>query len=175
MDKFIFIPGDNDIPSATLDLLIRNSHAADVIMLYFHNDEVRGRARYLLSNLFRIIYTTSFNLYAIYVNGPAIYPTAMLKRLNLNSTRFSIVVEINVKLLRQGVSFIELPSNRQVGMEGSTSASWLSFVETFRVYVQTFAEVYFFESERFSKRPMRRPYTLSINLMEVDSTFSTKQ
>ena len=169
MEKFLFIPGDNDIPATTLEMLFGNAHVADVVMTYFHNDESRGRMRYLLSNLFRVIYTTSFDLYAVYVNGPAIYPAAMLKRLKLHSTRFSIVVEINVKLLRQGVSFVELPSNRQVGMEGSTSASWRSLMETFSVYLQTFADVYFIEPERYSKRPVRKPYTMSLHPIGVDS------
>lgn len=163
MEKFLFIPGDNDIPASTLELLFSNAHVADVVMTYFHNDEHRGRMRYLLSNLFRVIYTTTFDLYVVYVNGPAIYPTAKLRALNLHSTRFSIVAEINVKLLRQGVSFVELASNRQVGMEGSTSASWRSLLETARVYSQTLVDVYWRERERFSKRPVRQPYTVSLH------------
>jgi len=174
MDKFLFIPGDNDIPTATLELLIRNSHTADLVMLYFHNDEVRGRFRYLLSNFFRMIYTTTFDLYAIYINGPAVYPSHMLKELKLKSTRFSIVVEINVKLLRQGVSFIELPSNRQVGMEGSTSATLRSFLETLRIYLQTVTEVYFFEPSRYSARPQRRLNGSFENFGDVNLTETIK-
>lgn len=163
MEKFLFIPGDNDIPVSTLELLFRNAYAADVVMTYFHNDESRGRKRYLLSTLFRLIYTSSFDLYVLYVNGPAVYPTGKLRQLQLHSTRFSIVAEINVKLLRQGVSFVELPSNRQVGMEGSTSASWRSLLETARVYIQLFTDVHFREPARYAKRPVRLPYTLSLH------------
>ncbi|GEM_PF-432662 len=169
MEKFLFIPGDNDIPASTLELLFSNAYAADVVMTYFHNDERRGRMRYLLSNLFRVIYTTTFDLYVVYVNGPAVYPTARLRQLELHSTRFSIVAEINVKLLRQGVSFVELPSNRQVGMEGSTSASWRSLMETARVYIQIFTDVYFRERERYSKRPVRQPYTLSLHPIDPET------
>jgi glycosyltransferase involved in cell wall biosynthesis len=169
MEKFLFIPGDNDIPATTLELLFSNAHVADVVMTYFHNDERRGRMRYLLSNLFRVIYTTTFDLYVVYVNGPAVYPTARLKQLELHSTRFSIVAEINVKLLRQGVSFVELASNRQVGMEGSTSASWRSLMETARVYLQIFVDVYFRERERYGKRPVRRPYTLSLHPIDAET------
>ncbi len=176
MEKFLFIPGDNDIPLTTLELLFRNAYAADVVMTYFHNDEQRGRMRYLLSNLFRVIYTTTFDLYVVYVNGPAVYPTAGLRALKLHSTRFSIVAEINVKLLRQGVSFVELPSNRQVGMEGSTSATWRSLMETARVYLHVFADVYFRERERYSRRPVRRPYTLSLHVVDSETGWpSTSQ
>ena len=99
----------------------------------------------------------------------AYYQLKLARVLKLHSNRFSIVVEINVKLLRQGVSFIELASNRQVGMEGSTSASWRSLMETFSVYLQTFADVYFLEPERYSKRPVRKPYTMSLHPIGVDS------
>jgi glycosyltransferase involved in cell wall biosynthesis len=175
MEKFLFIPGDNDIPLSTLELLFRNAYAADVVMTYFHNDEQRGRMRYLLSNLFRVIYTTTFDLYVVYVNGPAVYPAAKLRALTLHSTRFSIVAEINVKLLRQGVSFVELPSNRQVGMEGSTSASWRSLMETARVYLQIFADVYWRERERYAQRPVRQPYTLSLHAIEPVSRTAKSQ
>lgn len=169
MEKFLFIPGDNDIPASTLELLFSNAYAADVVMTYFHNDERRGRIRYLLSNLFRVIYTTSFDLYVVYVNGPAIYPTEKLRELNLHSTRFSIVAEINVKLLRQGVSFVELASNRQVGMEGSTSGSWQSLLETARVYLQLVADVYFREPARYAKRPVRLAYTVSLHPIKSET------
>ena len=169
MEKFLFIPGDNDIPASTLELLFSNAYAADVVMTYFHNDEFRGRQRYLLSALFWLIYTTSFDLYVLYVNGPAVYPTGMLRQLDLHSTRFSIVAEINVKLLRQGVSYVEIASNRQVGMEGSTSASWRSLLETARVYIQVFADVHFRERERYAKRPVRRPYTLSLHPVDPET------
>ncbi len=155
-EKFLFIPGDNDIPSTTLELLFGNAYAADLVMLYFQNDESRGRVRYLVSEAFRLIYTTFFDLYVMYINGPAVYPLAKLRELDLHSTRFSIVAEINVKLLRQGLSFIEIPSNRQVGLEGSTSATLRSLVETARVFLQVVRDVFFREPARYSKAPGAR-------------------
>jgi len=157
-ERFIFIPGDNDIPVTTLGLLFKNAYAADVVMVYFLNDESRGRKRYLISALFRLIYTTFFDLYVIYVNGPAVYRLEKLRELELCSTRFSIVAEINVKLLRQGVTFVELPSNRQVGLQGSTSATLKSLMETMRVFLRLLVEVYVREPARYGKRPERITY-----------------
>ena len=161
-EKFLFIPGDNDIPSTTLELLFGNAYAADLVMLYFQNDESRGRIRYLVSEAFRLIYTTTFDLYVMYINGPAVYPLARLRALKLHSTRFSIVAEINVKLLRQGLSFIEIPSNRQVGLEGSTSATLRSLVETGRVFIQICLDVFSREPSRYAHRPVRVPYEASL-------------
>jgi hypothetical protein len=91
----------------------------------------------------------------IYVNGPAVYPLSRLRELKLHSTRFSIVAEINVKLLRQGLTYVELPSNRQVGLKGSTSATLRSLAETVRVFLQLLADVYVRETARYNKRPVR--------------------
>lgn len=172
MEKCIFVPADNDIPGVTLDVLFANVDTADMVMTYFHNDECRGRKRYLLSSVFLVIYTTFFDLYVLYINGPAIYPTKALKSLTLSSTRFSIVAEINVKLLRQGLSFVEVPSYRQVGMQGSSSLSGGNLLETARVFLRLLAEVYFLERKKYSHRPVRIPYVLTLRLLD-ESAVST--
>jgi len=162
-EKFLFIPGDNDIPSSALDLLIGNAHAADIVMVYFHNDECRGRKRYLMSTLFKLIYTTVFDLYIQYINGPAVYPVAQLRALDLHSTRFSIVAEINVKLLRQGLSFVEFSSNRQTGLVGSTSFTFRTLVETVRVFMQVLVDVFFRDRPRYAHRPERLTYEVTLS------------
>jgi len=155
-ERFIVVPGDNDMPAATLELVFRNADAADVVMTYFLNEEIRGRMRYLISEVFRVVYTTLFDLYVVYLNGPAIYPVAKLRELKLYSTRFSIVAEINVRLLRQGLSFTELPARRQT-VEGNTSARIRSLAETVRVLLCLFVDVHFRHRDRYSKRPVRVP------------------
>ena len=156
-ERFIIVPGDNDMPVATLEMLFRNANAADIVMTYFLNEEIRGRLRYLISDLFRILYTTAFDLYVVYINGPAVYPVASLRELELCSTRFSIVAEINVKLLRQGLSFTELPARRQTGTEGSTSAGLRTLAETVRVFLRLLVDVHLSHRDRYAKRPTRIP------------------
>jgi glycosyltransferase involved in cell wall biosynthesis len=51
-DKFLIIPADNDIPANTLELLLKNAYAADVVMCYFHNNESRGGFVFLYPNSF---------------------------------------------------------------------------------------------------------------------------
>jgi glycosyltransferase involved in cell wall biosynthesis len=161
-EKFLVVPGDNDMPRATLDLLFRSAYLADVVMCYFLNGEIRGRVRFVLSNLFLLAYTSLFDLYIQYINGPAVYPTAMLRALDLRSTRFSIVAEINVKLLRQGCTFAELPSNRQTGNRGSTSLSLRSLAETVHILSHLLAEVHFLNRQRFGSRPVRVPLSVMV-------------
>ena len=79
------------------------------------------------------------------------------------------MAEINVKLLRQGVSFVEMPSNRQVGLTGSTSFTLRSLVETTRVFFQIFLDVYFRNPSKYAHRPVRLPYELSMRQAAPDS------
>lgn len=161
-DKFLIIPGDNDIPVNLMELLFKNAYAAEVVMCYFHNDELRGRPRFLLSTLFKLIYTTCFDLYAQYLNGPAVYPVNRLREIDLHSTKFSIVSEINVKLLRQGVTFVEIPSSRRGESEKSTSFSFRNLIETANVFFQVLLDVYVRSPTKYGHRPVRLSYELSL-------------
>ena len=158
-NRFMIVPGDNDIPKETLELLFKNLNAADLVMTYFYNDECRGRGRYLLSEAFRLIYTTTFNLYVMYINGPAIYPTELLREIKLKSTRFSIVAELNVKILRHGISFVEIPSSRQIGSIGSTAVTLRSLAETISVFFHLVVEICFINKSKYTKYPFRKYIT----------------
>lgn len=154
-DKFLIVPGDNDMPASTLGALLAQVDAADIVMCFFLNREQRGRIRNALSTVFGLIYATCFDLYVQYINGPCVYPVAKLRELQLTSTRFSIVAEINVKLLRQGVSFFEVPSYRQTGLAGSSSFSLRNLAETLSVFCRLFYEVHFRSPARYAHRPIR--------------------
>ncbi len=153
--KFLIVPGDNDMPAAALRTLIANAGAADMVMCYFHNREQRGRSRNALSTLFGLIYATCFDVYVQYINGPCVYTVEQLRALKLNSTRFSIVAEINIKLLRQGVSYLEIPTHRQVGLDGSRSFSFRNLRESIRVFAHLLYEVHGRDAARYSHRPRR--------------------
>lgn len=154
-EKFLIVPGDNDMPASTLGALLSHAATADMVMCFFLNREQRGRTRNVLSTLFSLIYATSFDIYVQYINGPCVYPVARLRDLQLISTRFSIVAEINVKLLRQGASFLEVPSYRQTGLTGSSSFSLRNLMETVSIFCRLFYEVHFKSRSRYAHRPVR--------------------
>lgn len=65
------------------------------------------------------------------------------------------MAEINIKLLRQGVSFLEVPSYRQTGLTGSSSFSLRNLAETFAVFCRLFYEVHLRSPARYAHRPVR--------------------
>ena len=153
--QLLIVPGDNDMPEATLVDLIRHSGEAELVMCYFVNRELRGRMRNFISTIFGLVYTTCFDVFPQYINGPCVYPVAQLKEMRLFSTRFSVVAEINVKLMRQGVSFTEVASSRQTGMRGSSSFSIRNLFETSAIFLRLLYEVHVGHRKKYCKRPIR--------------------
>jgi glycosyltransferase involved in cell wall biosynthesis len=154
-EKFLIVPGDNDLPADTIRLLVSQAGAADLVMCYFPDRGQRGRMRKAISALFGWIYSTVFDVHVEYLNGPCVYPTARLRQLQLFSNRFSIVTEINVKLLRQGVSFLEMPSLRQTGLEGSTSLSFRNLREVTAAFFRLGCEIHLKNRRAYGLRPRR--------------------
>jgi glycosyltransferase involved in cell wall biosynthesis len=153
-ERFVIVPGDNDLPPATLESLFRRAGDADVVMTYFLNEEIRGRMRYLVSETFRMLYTTLFDLYVQYINGPAVYPVARLRELPLRSRHFSIIAEMNVRLLRQGCSFAEVAAERRNGFQRS-SVTLRNLADTTRVLFCLLVDVYLRQRARYGRRPVR--------------------
>jgi len=155
-ERFIFIPGDNDMPQSILISLLQSMDDADIIMTYFMNDEIRGRHRHIISSIFSLTYLYTFNIFLKYINGPAIYPTKRLKELTLESKRFSIVAEINVRLLKQGCSFKEIPSLRLRDTAESTALNFKSLIEVIRVYIHLVIDVYILNRSKYSNHIKRK-------------------
>jgi dolichol-phosphate mannosyltransferase len=153
--KFLIVPGDNDLSFDTLTLLLRHRQAADLVMCFFLNREERGRWRNLLSDLFALTYAMAFDVHVRYINGPSVYPTALLREASLKSRRFSIVAEAHVKLLRQGASFIEVPGYMQTGTVGSNAVTFQAFTESMSVFLRLLWEIHVGHRRRFSAKPRR--------------------
>jgi len=154
-DRFISIPGDNDMPKELIVALFRNAERADMVMAYFLNNEERGRLRNLLSALFNMIYAYIFNIYVQYLNGPATFPTRKVKELELRSQRFSIMAEMKTKLLLSGCSFHEIGGYMQTGESGSSAVSFSSFIEVVSLFIRLFFEVKITNRKYYDKLPHR--------------------
>jgi glycosyltransferase involved in cell wall biosynthesis len=155
---FIILPGDNDLPMGSIEKLLSNFGKSDIIMMYFQNNEIRGRTRYLLSSIFKCIYVTTFNIYVMYLNGPALYRSEKLKKLKLRSNRFSIVAEINIKLLRMGSTYLEVPCSRLNNMDSSKSFSIKNIMEATKIYLATLWDVYGKNRNKYKNKPLRIDY-----------------
>lgn len=152
-EKFIIVAGDNDASLTMVTELLSSRDQADLVIAYCVNKQLRGRLRCAISDLYSRIYTDSFGLRLRYINGTAIYPTARMRSLGFNSTRFSIAAEIIVKLLRSGCAYREIPGQIQNSLSPSSSLNFRSALEVARSYFRLLWEVYVLEKHRYSAKP----------------------
>ncbi len=155
-EKFVIIPGDNDMSPNLILSLFLNAKRADMVLCFYLNKEFRGRARNSISTLFGLIYMTVFDVVVQYINSPCLYPTARLRELKLISTRFSIAAEITIKLLKTGLTFCEIPGYMQTGLKGSRSLSIRTLAEVLATFCKLFYEIKIEKRQQFSKTPVRQ-------------------
>lgn len=156
---FMVVPGDNDLTERIIGDMMLQIGRADLIMAFPVNLELRSRARNVLSILFRAIYLVSFNVLVHYINSPCIYSTEQLRRLQLRSNRFSIIAEINVKLLRSGCTFMEVPSYLQNRAVVDRTVSLGNLQEVVTSFLALFLEVNVRRRSVYRGQPRRVPMT----------------
>ncbi len=98
--QFTIIPGDNDVHHDFILSMLNFRDDADVVLSAPLNKEIRSIWRNVVSMFYQMLYMVSFGLFLNYINGPGIWPTERVRQLGLRGRRFSIISEMNVKLLR---------------------------------------------------------------------------
>lgn len=154
--KLIIVPGDNDMSVELLEQMFLHHDQADLVMSYFLNRESRGRVRNIISAVFNLIYMSTFKVFVQYINGPCVYPTDRLQKFHLHSNRFSIVVEMTIKMLCSGCTYHEVYGYMSAGLKGSRSLSWRNLWEVMGMYLRLVWEVKFTNRHIFNKSPVRK-------------------
>jgi glycosyltransferase involved in cell wall biosynthesis len=154
-DRITFFSGDNNAHRSTIDALFANFDKADVVISYFINTEARGRFRNLLSTVFSTIHVTFFDLHVKYINGNAVYPTELLRETQLNARGYSIYAEINVKLLRRGVTFLEVAGYSNPEATKSQAVRAKNLMNVMRSFLFLLYEVRVRDKTLYLKNPTR--------------------
>ena len=112
------VPGDNEICSHSISAIFAAIGSADIVTAYPSNREVRPFVRRVLSRGFVVFMNTLFGYNLHYYNGPNIYRTADIRKLEFATTSFAFNALAVVQLLRMGKSITE------VAMETRPQQSW---------------------------------------------------
>jgi glycosyltransferase involved in cell wall biosynthesis len=148
-------PGDNELSYYTIKNLVLNRHRADYVLAMIINREYRSRGRIQLSSVFSHIYMTTFDLSIRYVNSPALWPVARLREMGLRAQRYSLHAEINVKLLRQPITFVEVDGYMSPAIGKSSALRLRNLVEVARAYLRLCHEVFVTKREQYAHRATR--------------------
>ena len=151
-------PGDNDANIDLLTSIFKNIEKSDMITSYYVNREMRGKFRNLVSTLFHSLYVLTFDIFLMYMNGPTVYPTNIIRDFKIHSNRFSIVSELTTKCLRSKISFMEIPGKMNTGVDNSSALNLKNLYEVVFVYMKIFIEIYFKSKKKFSNRAKRNFY-----------------
>lgn len=156
-EHMLLVPGDNDMSFEMIRLLLSYRGAADVLLTFPINTEERTVWRNVLSVLYRLFHVVAFRVFVNYVNAPSICSTAMMRSLPLHSQRFSIIAEYNVKLLRSGCSFAEVPGFFQNPNRGKNrrTVTLKNFSEVVRSFLRLCIEIHITDRARYNKTPRR--------------------
>lgn len=153
--QFMVVPGDNDMSQAFIELLLIFREKAEIILTIPLNKESRSVMRNILSMVYQMLQTVTFNVYVNYINGPGIWPTEKARAVGLNAKRFSIISELNVKLLRSGCSYVELPGYFNARPKIRRTVTLKNLIEVVRMYLTLLYEIRVRRRDEFRSRPQR--------------------
>lgn len=153
---FMVIPGDNDVPKELMLMMLHFRDEADAILTAPLNKEQRNLARNIVSMLYQMAYMVMFQTYVSYINGPGIWPTAAAREAGLKADRFSIIAELNVKVLRMGCTFAEVPGYFQAGPKARSTVTLRNLAEVIKSFFRLAVDVHIRGRDRFKGRPVRK-------------------
>lgn len=154
-DRLTMLPGDAAVHPYTMENIFRNAHKAELVLAYVVNTESRSPTRVALSSLFTRIHTIVFGVHIRYINGVPVYSVDRLRKMDLKAERYSMHAELQIKLLRQGVSFIELDGYLKPENKKSSAIYFNSFVEVARSFLRLVYEVYVRNPEQYRGKARR--------------------
>lgn len=115
-------PADNDQSSEILTDLIRARKKADMVVSYMTNLNTREFIRKVLSAAFVKMMNLLFRLKLRYYNGYFICRVDLLKKVRLKSPGFTLFAEAKIRLIKNGITFIEIPYETKRRARGASKA-----------------------------------------------------
>lgn len=121
--NIVMVHGDNAWGSETLRQFFGHVGDADVIVGYTQT-MFRSRAwtRAIISKTFTLLLNLITRRHLRYYNGLQIHPSAVLKRLQIESTGYGFQAEVLVKGLRVTQTFLEVPMDLIERQKGASKA-----------------------------------------------------
>lgn len=123
---FAFLPADRDVNATSIREIFRAVGTADIVIPYHANREARAWYRQLLTWLSTRMLNMLFHQHLRYYQGPAIYPTALARRLPSATQGFFFLTEMLVHALRAGHTYVEVGLIHQERTNGRSKALSLS-------------------------------------------------
>jgi dolichol-phosphate mannosyltransferase len=122
LEYVMMIPGDNAHPATGLYPIFEGIGKADIVIPYVVNPQVRSWFRRVGSRGFVTLLNLLSGLRIRYYNGLVIHRTKLLQQISINTDGFAYQAEALIKLIKQGHSYIEVPTTIDERKTGGSKA-----------------------------------------------------
>jgi len=154
-EKFMVIPGDNDLPKETIKIGLQNMNKADLVMLFPINTDNRSKIRNIVSIIFNLMHLIFFDTYVNYINAPSVFPTDIVKDLKLKSNRFSIISEMITKLLHSNITYCEIPTFFATSLRIRRTVTLKNLFDVVVSFVKIFIDIKILDKKKYQKKSKR--------------------
>jgi len=136
-------PGDNDIDWKSWREVVKEIGTIDLVVSYKANYDKVSILRKFISKSFVFCMNILFQLNLKYYTGPFVCKSAQMKAVKMSSNGLASIAEYNIRFLKSGCTYKEVPF-LDVGREsGTTKALRLrSILRTFKTIFILFKDVY---------------------------------
>ena len=154
--SFMVVPGDNDVTREMIALMLLVRNEAEMILTMPLNKELRSVTRNIVSMVYQIAYMATFRVFVSYISGPGLWPTAKARAVGLRANRFGMISELNVKLLRSGCTYAEVPGYLQGGPPARRTITLRNFSEVVMSFGRLISDVHIKGGQRFRAHAVRK-------------------
>ncbi len=120
------IPGDGEIPDASISTIANHIGTADMVIPYMLNFEIRPLSRRIVSWGYTSLINVLFIKNLHYYNGPCVVRTDLARSKRIINTRgFVFMAPLLLRLIRENHSYVEVGISLQPRVFGTPSISSL--------------------------------------------------
>jgi dolichol-phosphate mannosyltransferase len=121
-DYVLMVPGENSVPSESIVAILSAIGRADMVITYPLNSVVRKKVRQFLSFRFHWLTQRAFSHNIRYYNGPNLFRRTQLLSALPRTDSHAYQLEMILRLLRAGRSFVEVGINVRDRPSGRSKA-----------------------------------------------------
>lgn len=122
-DRLTVVPGDHAYNISGIELLFSAVGSADLVISYRTNQaDTRQRRRVILSTLYQRLVGLIFGFRLNDFHSTVVYPVPQIRELSMRTAGYTYQLEVLVKLLRRGMSYVEVPVTLNPSGKGTSAA-----------------------------------------------------
>ena len=141
----VYFAGDNQIPFESFVGMLKLINPENFYCIVsFHSNMIKTRPlkRYIISKVYNLIISFSFNLKVHYTTGPTIYDCKLLKDINCYSKNRFVPTEILIKYLKKNKKFINY--DMKIKERDSGESMGIDYIGMKDVIINYFKLIFFY-------------------------------